>query len=184
MPKQDDSHNLTDKDEFNRQVAAWADMVRSKSVEHLAIHTHGEGDLQKSFRTDLGNTARYAVNRIAFGFKRHGVFLHYGVGRGYVRQNGRVVRGQKVVQRNYTHLIAKDKWKAGYRMSEIRKMKITFSESGIRRKPLDWFDREIEQNIDRLADMAGEYYGDRALGAIRENKRNIQIDKSRSHGQR
>lgn len=42
-----------------------------------------------------GNTARDngLAHAVAFKFVRYGVFVAYGVGNGYIRQNGRVVRG-------------------------------------------------------------------------------------------
>lgn len=39
------------------------------------------------------------INRIAFKFKQYGVFVHYGVGRGYTRINGVVVRGYNLYNR-------------------------------------------------------------------------------------
>ena len=47
----------------------------------------------------------------------------------------------------------------------------------IRRTPLPWLDPPIVQNIDRLADLSGEYYGDEALRKVLEKFNKITIEK-------
>lgn len=48
----------------------------------------------------------------------------------------------------------------------------------IRRTPLPWLDPPIEKNIDDLADLSAEFYGDEALRAVLEDFRKMMIDKN------
>ncbi len=67
--------------------------------------------------------------------------MAYGVGRGYVRMGGTVVRGSKN---------PKTKVKSG----------------PLARRPKDWFDATLSREINGLADIAGEYYGDKSAQGV------------------
>ncbi len=178
---QDDEKNLLTKDDFNKKVDYWSILVQYGAKANLKIRTSGDGGLSDSLVDDLGDTQKYAINRIAFHFKRYGVFRHYGVGNGYVRQGGVVVRGYRLMQGVKVHKKRTELynilWKKGYSRKELSKYKVTVSEKTIRRVPVNWLDSVIEQRISSLADLAGEYYGDRALRSVLENKSKIKIDK-------
>lgn len=170
----DDEKNLITKDQFNANVKVWTDRVRLQAKATLQMETRGDGDLEKSLTSDLGDTNKYAVNRIAFAFKRYGVYRHYGVGRGYVIQNGVLMRGYK--PKKGTEIYAQ-LWKKGYSRKELNQYKVYREAGSINRKPLNWLDGVIEKSISALADMAGEYYGDRAAGSVLENQGKIKIEK-------
>lgn len=177
----DDGKDLMNKDEFNAKVQRWSSLVQLTAKSNLQIKTHGDGDLENSVSDDLGDTQKYAVNRVAFAFKRYGVFVHYGVGNGYVRQGGVIVRGHRLMQGTKVHKkmtpLYHALWKKGYSRKELSKYKITVRENFSKRVPLDWFDSVIEKSVSGLANLAGEYYGDRALRSVIEKKDKIKINK-------
>lgn len=126
-------------EEFNERVRAWGETVRSRSLGTLVAETQTySGNLRSRLKAatdmDRGDGLAHAV---AFKFLRYGVFVAYGVGNGYIRQGGRVVRGSHDPNRIVTP-------------------------GPIRRRPVDWLDNNIEQQIQGFADIAGDYYGDRA----------------------
>ena len=80
------------------------------------------------------------------------MFVAYGVGNGYIREGGKVVRGSH----NPNRIVA----------------------SGpIRRRPVDWLDKNIENQIQGLADIAGDYYGDKAAENVLEQLNRVTIIK-------
>ena len=125
--------------EFNEKVRGWTISVRSRMARNSPKYTGVEwkkrvdpklaASLSHRIRKDSENIS----SRIKFQFARHGVFVHYGVGRGYVRESGMVVRSS----RSRT--------------------------TGVNRRPNDWFDVEIRNNMEDLAEIAQEFYGDWAL---------------------
>nr|DAT41426.1 MAG TPA: hypothetical protein [Caudoviricetes sp.] len=169
-------------EKFNKSVDKWKESVRSESYSILATNTKGV-DLKDS----LEGKARYvddedkAYNRIGFTFLRHGVFVHYGVGRGYTRVNGVVVRGynlwnaKKKKWRN--DAIASRKAKEGFSTKEMKKIKIPTSMGAVYRRPLNFLDKVIDQKIEELADLSGEYYGDNALRKILNTYDKLKIEK-------
>ena len=93
---------------FKKNVDAWMDSIIGISSNILQLRTRGTDELSRS----LEKRMRYAeggtedeINRIAFKFKQYGVFVHYGVGRGYTRINGVVVKGYNLYNRK------KRKWR-------------------------------------------------------------------------
>ena len=124
------------------------------------------------------------INRIACKFKQYGVFVIYGLGRGYTRINGVVVKGYNLYNRK------KRKWrngdiksalvKKGYSYSEIKKQKYQTGVGvfTVLRKPVDFIDGAINQHITELADISGEYYGDKAFKKILENFDKLKIQKN------
>lgn len=126
-------------EEFNERVRAWGETVRSRSLGTLVAETQTySGNLRSRLKAatdmDRGDGLAHAV---AFKFMRYGVFVAYGVGNGYIRQGGSVVRGSHNQNRHV-------------------------ASGPIRRRPVDWLDRNIEEQMGGLADIAGDYYGDRA----------------------
>lgn len=140
--------------DFNDRVKAWADTVRSRSLGTLVAET-------QVYSGDLRGRLKAAVNKahddglahaVAFKFVRYGVFVAYGVGNGYIRFNGRVVRGSHNPNRHV-------------------------SPGPIRRRPVDWLDKNVEQQMQGLADIAAEYYGDRAAKDVLEQIDRVTIVK-------
>ena len=140
--------------EFNDRVKAWADTVRSRSLGTLVAET-------QVYSGDLRGRLKAAVNKahddglahaVALKFVRYGVFVAYGVGNGYIRLNGRVVRGSHNPNRHVPP-------------------------GPIRRRSVDWLDKNVEQQMQGLADIAAEYYGDRAAKDVLEQIDRVTIVK-------
>lgn len=145
---------LMSAEEFNQKVKSWGETVRSRSMGTLVAETKVySGNLRSRLKavtkTDRDDGLAHAV---AFKFVRYGVFVAYGVGNGYIREGGKVVRGFH----NPNRIVA----------------------SGpIRRRPVDWLDKNIETQIQGLADVAGDYYGDKAAENVLEQMNRITIVK-------
>lgn len=162
--------------QFNRGVEDWARRVRGESVSILQ-RTKCSGRLAREL------TARYLRDReggpayvgLGFRFWRYGAYREYGAGRGYIVKDGVIMKG---------HSAWADKKKRqklrSMRVSEyrIRRMRTVDEHYAIiRRSPLPWLDPNIVHKIDRLADLAGEYYGDEALRKVLKKFNKITIEK-------
>lgn len=155
MTKFDSSNaSIMSANEFNQRVKDWGETVRSRSLGTLVAETNVYSGELRSRLKSATNTARDdgLAHAVAFKFLRYGVFVAYGVGNGYIRQGGRVVRGSHDPNRNV---------KPG----------------PIRRRPVDWLDCNIEQQIQGLADIAADYYGDNAARDVLEQIDRVTIAK-------
>lgn len=155
MTKFDSSNaSIMSANEFNQRVKDWGETVRSRSLGTLVAETNVYSGELRSRLKSATNTARDdgLAHAVAFKFLRYGVFVAYGVGNGYIRQGGRVVRGSHDPNRNV---------KPG----------------PIRRRPVDWLDCNIEQQIQGLADIAANYYGDNAARDVLEQIDRVTIAK-------
>jgi hypothetical protein len=142
--------NLIDTKTFNNQVRGWTVKVRSRMKNNAPSSDRVSGDkLKNALSYKLIRAAKEPeVDRIKFQFPRHGVFVHYGVGRGYARV------GNSVVSR-----------KGGSAMGTVK------------RTPNDWFDVEIRSGLRDLALIAQEYYGDWALNDMLQKMEKFTIQK-------
>lgn len=138
-------------EDFNKGVAGWTTKVRNKIKYRIGRLTNkGKGELIRSLRSkskrDYGE-----IDQITFQFARHGVFVHKGVGKGYVMKGGRVVRG--------------------YKPKVLRKRKQSLPPVEIpgvmNRRPKEWFNPTLEKNIPELADMVAEMRSEQAVNATR-----------------
>lgn len=157
----DSNPNYTTVDKFNDDVKKWTVSTRRKIRSNIKSNTKDDSKEWKGRKTKkLAQSLTYGLRkrngeteRIRFSFERHGVFLHYGVGRGYVRNGDTVTRGIRAEKKDF---IVKN--------------------GSIKRKPIDWFDSELDKNISSLADIAVEYHGDEALQQILDINKNAKID--------
>lgn len=159
-------------EQFNKQVKNWTFQVRGRSKSRLRQATTGESSgkgmrtISTSFKSSYGE-----IYSTGFKFSYYLVFIHYGVGRGYVRKGGSVVRG---------HRGDNDK----YRMYRGRPAKTWKEYAGdhrpVARHGFDWLDTEIRGNIERLADIAAAYHGDKAAAAVIKESHKLLIDKTNS----
>lgn len=183
---EENKSKLVSAPEFRKNVEGWMDSIISLSRSILSYKTKGTDELNRS----LEKKTRYAeggtedeINRIAFKFKQYGVFVHYGVGRGYTRINGVVVRGYNLYNRKKRPWRSADIRQAlikkGYSNKEIQGYKIPFINGSfsVLRKPVDFIDGVINQHITELADISGEYYGDKAFKKILETFNKLKIQK-------
>lgn len=137
-------------DEFNAKVLEWSHNVRHHSRAALGLLTDSTGDLSRSLKDYIGKQSGGPAYKVKFSFDRYGVFRHYGTGRGYKREGGVLVK----------------------RLANPKK-----DDGVIRRHPLDWLDGNIEANINKLADLCQEYYGDSARERVLDELKNIKIVK-------
>ena len=176
--------------EFNAQVRRWADEIKMMAQQTLGTNTHGTGHLLEFIaafvdkRKEAQEVGEEAAYKVKFGFDRYGVFRAYGVGRGWVRINGVLVRGFRARSESeirnkkwniYTQLLLQ----RGYNHREINQHKFISSEKGTGkvRTPLDWLDQHINRRINELADYVQEYYGDMAMRVLLKEVGKMRIVK-------
>ncbi len=182
MANQDYTPPLMTEQEFNAKVAEWTTGIRMRAANNLSALPKGGGkdwkgrtlpklkrSLKQRFKEDAG-----IVNRISFLFSKQGIYLHYGVGRGYIRSGNSVVRG-----RRHTELEIGELRKRGYSNKDLKNKKVVYKDAtgNVMRKPLDWIDVEIKVGIKILANIAQEFYGDKAMKAVLESGKFATIEK-------
>lgn len=143
------------KEEFEGVIREWGREAKADMASILRSKTHGTGQLQKISVT-VGESKKTTSHYAGFRILRYGVYVAYGVGRGWIRQNGKVVRGSRV--KKYSEMWYQMR-KKGYTSAEISKHAVGGS-TGEGRKPVDWFDAVLIKKIGQLADLAADYYGD------------------------
>lgn len=168
-------------EEFNARVLEWGRNVRARALASISRGTHGQGTLGSSL-ADFEDPAREKpdgpVSRIKFGFVRYGVFRSYGVGRGYVIRNGMLIRGERVLDsKGQVRPLLRERVE-GYSRSQLRRMKWSPGGGGnIKRTPLNWLDKHLDDGLDELAGLVSRYYGDEATRQMAKNFDNIKIVK-------
>lgn len=165
--------------EFDAALKKWASHITSLAKAKLST-TKGTGELQQNLQDYVDPIKNKTGRRIAFKFPRHGVFRHYGAGRGYIIVNGQPVRGHRVlslreIAAGRTNEEARDMAARGYSNRAIRHAKKAYqSNPKIARKPLDWLDGYIGANTGTLADISAQFYGDASVEQVLK-----QIDKTK-----
>ena len=151
----DNEKNISAED-FNGRVSGWGEKVKRRSLGTLVAETSVySGSLRKRLASAVRKCRDDGVAQsVAFKFLRYGVFVAYGVGNGYIHQGGAVVRGSRIPGRNV---------KTG----------------PIRRRPVDWLDTNIDKNLNELADIAGDYYGDASAQHVLDELDRISIVKKK-----
>lgn len=160
-------------EEFNLQVNKWSLQILS-SARNTLRQTHGSGRLSRKLARYVNKDYQGGpANRIRFQFDRYGVFRAYGAGRGYVVQNGQILRGQRVrslreIRNRVWNREASRMLEKGFTTREINMAKWYDDGKGgfVRRSPLDWIDVHIQGGLERLADVCQTYYGDEALKQV------------------
>jgi hypothetical protein len=142
-----------DQNDLKKLLSGWAAGVMREASANVPSNSGKSKDpLRKGLRARVRVNAD-GYSSIGFSFPYHGIALHFGVGRGYVRQGGTVVRkysGKKTPSR---------------------------TSSAIKRKPVNWLDSVIEREKDSLADLALKYYGDSAMRQVLETYDRLAISK-------
>lgn len=167
--------------EFNKEVKTWSLKVRGISANILGSRTHyGSGRLRKELAARMRmDKERVYVNAVGFRFNRYGAYREYGAGRGYVVKNGVVMRGRSAWADKGIRGIYQRK---GFKEHQIRANKMVEHYGLINRSPLPWLDPPIQNNIEELADIAGEYHGDAALRDVLKQLNKITIKKNYGKG--
>ena len=157
---------------FNVSVKGWARDVRrtlAKQAREAPKHNTKESENRKTPKLaksiSVGFKKSYgAISQISFSFARHGLFIHYGVGRGYILEGNKVKYGRRLQGDEVGRLLNR-----GYSRKEIAKMRFRYKDEGEnKREPIDWFDVEIRKGMKWLAEYAGDFYGEKAMNAIVE----------------
>ena len=160
----EDSNMMTEA-EFRSKLKEWGTEIRPLMRSNLS--GRGTGALAKSIKIRVKESNKTETHYVGFNFKHYGVFVAYGVGRGWTRVNGSVVRGSRVKKGSAAEILLKHR---GYSKKDIKAYRLTPYNAGKGRKPLDWFDSVLTNSIDSLGDIAAEYYGDYALQRLAAKK--------------
>lgn len=171
--------------EFNRLVTLWGERVRRRARVTLMTKTHSTGRLAEQLREYVDSLdANSPAYKVAFRFERYGVFRAYGVGRGYVRINGLLVRGYRVrsvrdIQLRRFRTEASEMVKKGSTVAEVNATKRAYeTDLQVQRRALDWIDKHIDAGMDTLADAVQEFYGDDALRQLLNDFPKTKINKT------
>jgi len=90
------SRNTDEMEAFNEQLKGWGAKVNAAFPPSISAHGISGKHLSRSIR----NTYYYEfgeIFRLGFSFAREGIFVHKGVGKGYVMSNGVVVKVSKTL---------------------------------------------------------------------------------------
>lgn len=157
--------------EQNTAVKGWANMVTRKLKSSALQFKHGKsGMVQRGSGTKYQRNEDKLVNSIGrkiymasglaegIGFKieRHGVFVHKGVGRGYIMEAGVVIRGYKT-----SSGIKKQGTNANRSVASIQKIS-----GSIKRHPAPWFNPVIETTVPELADTIAVINADAVINEL------------------
>lgn len=156
---------LVNTEEFNRNIENWSVSTRNAMIRRAPIGWRSARDEDKLIGTQsfVNMNREGEASNVKFLIPRHGVFVHYGVGRGWIRQGSSIIRGSLT---------------ASARRSKQRNRRVILLPGGGQgRRPIDWFDIEIKRGIRQLADYAQEYYGDKAMQSIIDKRSRYLIEK-------
>lgn len=160
-----DNKRLVNTEKFNTDIEHWTVSTRNRMIRRAPVGFKSARNEEKL----IGTRSFVNLNRdgeasnVKFLIPRHGVFVHYGVGRGWIRQGNSIVRGSLT---------------ASAKRSKRRNRRVTLLTSGGEgRKPIDWFDIEIKQGINQLANIAQKYYGDKAMYSVLDKTNRFLIEK-------
>ena len=179
--------SLVSEQEFNESVRKWSAETRQKAANNITRNTDTKVRAWKKRESkSLVDSLRSRVHRkdgvadrIGYEFERHGVFFHYGVGRGYIKVGNSLVKGHRI-DSNKT-LVGMLK-KRGDKDKDIARMKHADQIRGhFVRKPVNWIDIELSKGLLILADIAQEYYGDKAMKNVLQQFDKIKIQKPSKH---
>jgi hypothetical protein len=141
----------------NKEILSWKSGTTSALKSQIGMLTsEGKGELISKLRGYVDHDPNGTIYRVAWKFPKHGIFLIQGTGRGYVLEDGKVIRA---VRKN----------NAIYRISK-----------SIERHPKDWFNPVLEARIPELSRRISQYYADKAVEQIDNvrvsgTKRNFKI---------
>ena len=156
--------DLSSINEQNEYVQKWSSKVVRRMKNTTRQFTKGKAgaySVIKTKRTEekLTQSLNYRIGKeyglveyVGIRLERHGVFVHKGVGRGYIMENGVVKRG-----------IRPDKQTKMYAKAKGRDAPVIASNAPIRRKPVEWFNPVLDQMMPELADKLAEINADAAL---------------------
>lgn len=136
-------------DKFNRDVQDWAKEVQGKLRSNVRAMVKKDNKLSSSIRPNFyKDKTTKEINRIGFSFRREGIYLHYGAGKGQGGFQG-------------------SKWTDSY--GTLQKTNPdSYGKMGTgARHSVDWFNTIIKKEIETLADIVAEYSADLIVDATR-----------------
>jgi len=160
---------------FNTSVKGWANEIkRGLVINARSKPRHNEKDSPKRKAPKLSRTISVGykkmygtISQISFSFSPHGLFIHLGVGKGWVwnANANKAMRGRRYGGDEIGLLV-----KRGYTRKQINKMRHYYEDdsrmSSEQRETINWFDVEIRTGMKWLAEYAGDFYGKKAMDAI------------------
>jgi len=156
---------------YNVMVKRWSAMVRrklhgsvlrfrkGKSGTETRGQLTGHTRIEYKLKDNLSYKPHYdygQIDGIGYKFERHGVFVHKGVGRGYIIVGGIVVRGHKP-----------SRAEKEYAKAQNREAQNIILSGPIRRQPADWFNIIMDQNVPELADKVAQMNAEAGVNALR-----------------
>lgn len=132
-------------DNDNSELIDWAndvrDQLRTSALSMIRTNRNFVKNINSKIRT------KENVAQVGFSFLRHGIFLHYGAGRGYGGRHG-------------------SKWyDSDGNVKTTRRSSLNKMGKG-KRQPINWFNPVIDRNIGRLADIVSENYVDKKINSL------------------
>lgn len=156
---------------YNSYLKKWGGFIQRKFAASAARFTHGKGGavtrgIQKNHsRTEL-KLNKSITNRadmhfgmidyIGFNMERHGVFVHKGVGRGYVMEGGMVIRARKPGKEQQLYAKAQNR--------VLGPIKI---DADMKRRAVEWFNPILDAAMPGLADKIAEMNAEAAVNATK-----------------
>lgn len=154
-------------DEIMLVVEDWTRVTRSRleqsasqfqkgKTQHVKtwVMRSGKSKTEYKLKSKLNHRIRQwsgTVDSIVFTIQRHGVYVQKGVGRGYKMVGGKVVRYSKAkVQSSYS-----------------RKLGKTVFKIPVRRFPVDWFNKIINDRSPELANRVANIHADQVVNVAR-----------------
>ena len=132
---------------INQKLLRWKSGTTAALKSQIGMLTsEGKGELMSELRGYVNQDPDGAISSFSWSFPRHGIFLIKGVGRGYVIEDGKIMRA---VRKNNTL----------YTISDT-----------IEREPKDWFNPVIEKRIPELSKMVANYYAEQGVKQIDGHK--------------
>lgn len=171
-------------EQFNNQVTKWALVIKTKAKRTLSEKTNSTGRLALNIDKFVDKLSDHdPAYKVKFNFLRYGVYRSFGAGRGYVIVNGQPVRGYRIrsdseIRKKVFGTEASEMLKRGHLTREVNTAKNVFADDLRRaRTPLDWIDKHINENVEGLADLVQEFYGDEALRQMMKDLPKLKIKK-------
>ena len=146
--------------EFEKSVKQWSVKIKRRAIANIHSKTETKDPEYKNLKDSISNSVRKnygEVSSVGFGFEPQGIYLHYGVGRGYVRDGGKV--------------------KITRKPKRYKKDGTPYKGSEKDREPHDWLDVEIRTGIKELANDVQEYHGDRSMQKLLEMVERMTIER-------
>lgn len=127
----------------NKDILNWKSGTTSALKAQIGMLTsEGKGKLMSSLKGYVNHDPDGSIYSITWKFARHGIFLIKGVGRGYIMQDGKIMRA---VRKN----------NAIYTINDT-----------IERHPKDWFNPVIDARMPNLTQKIANYYANEAVEQI------------------